>query len=411
MESGTPTQPLSTLPGNSLPGLPTELLYMIRLSLPLASRIALALTCKKIRDNFGIEQLKGKNATKLLLLLEKDSPTKFVCFGCSKLRPLIRHLTRGWVDKGHKLCGDHRKRILTFLHETSEDQTWCHLRKVTKYTIRYNLHVWKPLRTGPKISFSEAHLVMNRHRYGPRHGISLDFLKQDFDIETFIRCWNHDHFSLCKDSPNGRYGLRPEEQGNVNHPTPAGPGNGQGLWSFGFKYSAMIVDDELHVVRLHRVSGLPVRRCRFLSVMYHLHLPICNHLAEQESWETENSINPWYILLNKALDSSVSNDIGEVFAGNLAGKYVDGSCGYCFTDYEILVKRDEDTWTLELVTYHRLGRCETPDDPIWQCLASPLKQISIGRERVDPSFGPGRTREKWYEALAGTTNTRGGGMF
>ncbi|CAH0027586.1 unnamed protein product [Clonostachys rhizophaga] len=325
MESGTPTQSLSTLPGNGLPGLPTELLYMIRLSLPIASRIALALTCKKIRDNFGIEQLKGKNATKLLLLLEKDSPTKFVCFGCSKLRPLFRHPTRGWVDKGHKLCGDHQKRTLTVLHETSEDQTWVHIRRVTKYTIRFNLHVWKPLRTGPKISFSEAHLVMNRHRYGPRYGISLDFLKQDFNMETFIRCWNHDHFSLCKDPPKGRYGLRPEEQGNVNHPTPAGPGNGQGLWSFGFKYSAMIVDDELHVVRLHR--------------------------------------------------------------------------------------RDEDAWTLELVTYHRLGQCETPDDPIWQCLASPLKQISIGRERVDPSFGPGRTREKWYEALTGTTNTRGGGLF
>ncbi|CAG9983067.1 unnamed protein product [Clonostachys byssicola] len=334
MESGAPTQPPSALAKNSLIGLPTELLRMIRDDLPVASRIALALTCKNICDGIGIEPLKGKKVIKLLLLLERDSPNKFVCFGCRKLRRLIAHPTLGWVDEGHEQCGDHRKKTLIFLHENLEDEIWVHSVPET-YKIRWNSHSWQPRKNGPDVSFSAAHLVMIQHRYGPRYGLSIDVLKREFNFETFMKLRSNDHFPLDKYPPGGQYGLPSEEQENfkqsiyhraatmVRSSRWPKVGYGLGPWSFGHKYSAMIIEDELHVARLHRM----------------------------------------------------------------------------------LVERDKHGWTLELATYHRLGRCQTPDDLIWQCLASPSKHIGRSREEVDPSFGPGCTREKWHEALTGTTNT------
>ncbi|CAH0047251.1 unnamed protein product [Clonostachys solani] len=322
MASGALTQQPSTLAESKLPRLPNEVLDIICRSVPVESRIALALTCRRTFGGIIFEKLKGKKLTRLLLLLERDSPTRFVCFGCRKLRRLVRHPTQGWDDKGHELCGDHRKGRLTFSHETTEDN-WVHCIRTTTYEVRFNLHRWQPRKDGPKISFSEAHLVMSRHRYGPRYGLSLDILKQELNFDCCIRLWTQDYFPLDEYLPGGRYGLLPEEPRDFKQSMypealkritrPGWPIIGPGLWSLGHTYDAMVVGDELHVVRLHR--------------------------------------------------------------------------------------RDENGWTLELVTYHRLGRCQTPDDPIWQCLASPSRYFGIGRENIDPSFGPGRTREKWHEAL------------
>ncbi|VUC34998.1 unnamed protein product [Clonostachys rosea] len=236
------------------------------------------------------------------------------------------------------------------------------------------------------------------------------------------RLWSHDYSPLGNHPPGGRYERRLEEQADVNQtmsqeifmrPTnPVCLENELRSWMFSHKFTAMVVGGELHVARLHRVSSIPVSRQGFLEGMRWLHLPICNHFGGidpwevpwDESWQYEDLIDPWYVLLDEVLGGSGSTSTGDEGAEKLATKYVNGSCDHCFTDYEFYVEGNDNGSTLELATYHRLGRCETPDDPIWQCLACPSRNFGTGREEVDPSYGAGRTREKWYEAQSGTIN-------
>ncbi len=111
---GSPVVPAQSRP-RCLTTIPLDILLLVRDCLPVASRIALALTCKSFSTSlYPIYELPipaREDLVDLLLLLEKDSPSYFICFDCRRLRLFDPRPNLGWRRHHDHVCGDRIERI------------------------------------------------------------------------------------------------------------------------------------------------------------------------------------------------------------------------------------------------------------------------------------------------------------
>ncbi|TDZ89681.1 hypothetical protein C8034_v003678 [Colletotrichum sidae] len=331
-----------------LPKLPREVLFMIAEHLERPSQILLALTCKSLFTSLCpgrlFPKLDEKDLPSLLLQLEKENPNWSLCFGCTRLRPLRRDSEGNLQGQLHPHC-DSTLRLVRWSHSLR-------LPKIRRSGCRgavdgfawietLSLVTWRPAVLGPgghvpEITFSEGHLVMNRHFYGPRFGLPTRHLESVFEFERRIPLdggggggeLGTGHFPLGAHPPRGgRYHLRPPRRNGSSPPT---------RWVFAHRTSAKVLDDELYLRRSHTVSGPPCSASDFSRVVDGLELPVCRHILgssrmpSSRFWEEGDNCLPELQNLRIAAAEP---------ALDLHPDDAVGSCVLCFTDYEVAIQR------------------------------------------------------------------------
>lgn len=75
------------------------------------------------------------------------------------------------------------------------------------------------------------------------------------------------------------------------------------------------------------------------------------------------------------------------------------SCTWCFTDYEIHIKRgnENEEWALNLCAYHNLGSCRSPDDDAWSRLVQPVYGYMLITPDQPRKGNPGDVRLSWLQ--------------
>ncbi|KAK1984028.1 hypothetical protein LZ30DRAFT_815108 [Colletotrichum cereale] len=344
---------------------PREVLFMVADQLPLPSRIALALVCKSgfaslcpVRPLLPLEK---EDLLAILFLLSKDMPNWFLCFGCNRMRPLLRDSEGGLEGQLHPGCDSEIRVVRMFIRRPA-------------YRHRHDED-----RTVPEISFSEAHLVMNRHFHGAGYGLPTQYFESARQFERIIPLDETEitmtQSPLEEYSRRRRYSLRP-----LKH-----------QWLFTHRTSAKVIEDELYICRHHSVSGPPCPQSDFSRIIDSLELPVCRHIfgsskmPDLRFWNEGDSCIPEL----QSIRISATHPQFDVHPDNGIG-----SCTICFTDYEIAIERgaDRKRWSLKLTTYHKLGSCRTPLDSVWVRLINSWRGPSQEHYR---EYGVGEVRERW----------------
>lgn len=348
---------------------------MILDQLPSYSRVALALTAKHLffscyptgrvpilghypgRTVFPLsEKSEPSERDELLLLLEKDNPALGVCFDCRLLCTLESgrgHLRCAqptmvkwrWPQSGR---GHNRPPLL-------EQADWWAFENETPV----HPSAWMPEINWPIINFAEAHLVMNRHLYGETYGLPLRALEYRYEFQRLINFKEAlgSHFPLDR-HPQGRQYLTRHRRKTVwDSHTPHKPNTSTSLWTFKHTSEAKIIDNELYIARFHSIDGPQVKRHDFANLLSSLELPICRHASFHRSVNTcpyRDMYRPpaEFRCLLLCKNSTIRRS---------------WSCIDCFTDYSVSIWEDELVgWNFKLATYHRLGNCRSPFEPIWK---------------------------------------------
>lgn len=271
---------------------------------------------------------------------------------------------------------------------------------------------------------------MNRHRCGESHGLSIQTLERHFSFERFLILDNGetiDYFPLERHQPgrrpltrllrktivDARNRLRPKRHPRGRYPhiqrlrktkVKGRPKSHISLphecglidkpfsqsvdsvlpWRFMHNYTAKIINNELFLARFHFIAGPSVSPAKFKKLLDSIGLPVCRHLLCSPTGHSPHLFTQYRI-------PQVDNSRGNLLDCHRAV----GSCPFCFTDYMISIRRSKgkDDWNLELTTYHRLGSCRSPDDPIWRCLTDySLTHIDC------QEFGAGEIRRQWHQS-------------
>lgn len=175
------------------------------------------------------------------------------------------------------------------------------------------------------------------------------------------------------------------------------------MWKFYHEYKAKIIDGELFIRRFHRVTGPPVLSWKFTKLIHDLSLPVCQHLFTRTKAQASlgPTTAPEHPRTAKRLPSLAC--IPQCYFS--PGEPIVGSCCTCFTDYVVHITvalTGERDWKLELTTYHRLGSCSSPDDPVWAAFTSFDPQLwdfridDSSNQSFSRKYGLGSVRERWY---------------
>ncbi|KAF4459858.1 F-box domain-containing, partial [Fusarium albosuccineum] len=153
--------------------LPPELVDMIFQFLGGEVQVCFALTCRTLYNDYFLKTFKGFRGAEnrysnkgLLCLLEKDSPGSYYCSHCYKLH-------RWGVPK---------REARTHWEEWKGDLSpHCYFRG-DDTALEFEVGEYH------RLTFHAVRVVMNRHLYGPVHGMPL----QDLELDT--------HHQLCRES-------------------------------------------------------------------------------------------------------------------------------------------------------------------------------------------------------------------
>lgn len=210
-------------------------------------------------------------------------------------------------------------------------------------------HVLRPFRNSElKLSYYQARASMNSHYFGPDHGIEIA--------------------KLCQERRHGNYYVLGYH----------GP-----LWvSSTETQKTAIIEDELFVSFSMKYSSSSGNLDDLRAFVKVLCAEPCIH------------IEGGFQLLESIFDRR---------------NPMPGSCGICLTDWERMVQynpgggADGAGWKVELVSFHQLGGCRSPDDWKW---ANLTKYPSRGRPtRMNTgNHIPGSVRRKWALGPAGSHN-------
>lgn len=287
--------------------LPLEIILLVASQLPDLALLSLSLTCRTYQllllPRARLIKLTGEDRASFLQNLEQETPSVYYCHPCSRLH--------SW--------------------KPSDNFTIYQLmRRCTRTLFFMAPYPW------PSVPYPFARLIMNRHRYGPPHGFTVDRLE-------------------CDKKSFGSWSRR---------------GNRLDL-----KSSARIIDDELFVKRTMSISirggeGLDcLDRTQKRSLFICKHLKLCHNrygflIPEMKGLATcENSL---------------------------------GSCPKCLTDYSVSITRVEKTrsiyWDIDMATYQQFGACRTPFDWKWMALH---KGAGCNTRSLRKGHGPGVVRHRW----------------
>ncbi|CCF36260.1 hypothetical protein CH063_01464 [Colletotrichum higginsianum] len=375
-------------------------------------RVAFALTCKYFFTTLcPTHQFPPPNMDDLLailLLLGRDMPKWFLCFGCKRLLPLKQNNEGNLQGQLHTNCDSKLQIVREFLHQRPIRRRpigSCRgVNSLHRWIESLSLVTWRPAVNGlergvPEITFTEGHLIMNRHFYGTAHGLPTQHLESIFEFERSIPLDNGEiktrHFPLDAYLRSKRYNLRPLRQNTLQAAT---------RWTFTHETSAKVLDDELYICRHHDINGPPCCTTDFSRVIDSLELPVCRHILGSSKmpslrfWEQGNTCIPEL----QSIRISATEPQLDVHPDNGVG-----SCRRCFTDYEIAIERggDQRKWSLKLTTYHKLGSFRTLKDDAW------LGLIQTTRPRILPEFHgkapAGGVRKKWLQDRGKTSTAAG----
>lgn len=133
--------------------LPTELVLLVAANLDALSATSLSLACRRLNSLISPCKLSDIDKERLLLWLEKENATIYFCHHCNKLH--------SWHGKMGSTTVPHC--------ETSP----CHYRGIIHFADRVTLMKFFV------IPYYIMRLVMNRHFYGPSHGLPLKVLQRE----------------------------------------------------------------------------------------------------------------------------------------------------------------------------------------------------------------------------------------
>ncbi|KAK1758994.1 hypothetical protein QBC47DRAFT_292864 [Echria macrotheca] len=298
--------------------IPTELVDMILEHLQPESVIAFALTCRQffVKHFPKSAQLSASAKARLLQWLEQDIPSLYFCHACVCL-----HSWRLTVRKWGCKC------VLPF---------------------RYDL------------TYTWARLVMNRHLYGPLHGLRAGDIEQANPRVRQAFGVTITDFWTAKIIHNNLY-----VHGTMVFSRGKERGNLQSLRAFIDRFRDSLV-------------------CRHLG-----------HAMISEICRDQESSRPF-----------------RPSSGAIQ------SCAFCFTDYQIRVTLTDplrqlarkwsqrkpmvgEDWSIEITRWHNLGACRSPHDLEWDNLVSRSTWRISGRR--EDLCGAGMVQRAWMEDDLGHT--------
>jgi hypothetical protein len=286
---------------------------MIADNLDNSSLTSLSLTCRALSFlSRGSEHLNKDEKEKLLILLEKDIPTVYYCHECVKL---------------HKWRNIWGLRLWYFYCKSlpCQGDLW-------KHSLYY---------PGPRFEYPLARLAMNRHFYGPSHGLPPERLQF------------HESYTMSK----------------VYRST---------------SRSARIVDDNFLLLSVVTRSATDPSVLR--EHMETGGLQVCRHLDAYELPELSWSPHVPALWRDKR-----ASDYFEPCNQSL------GSCPFGMTDYsiDITAPRKHGKYVVKISVYSQLGHCRSPFDVTWRTLTT---NDGTKWRVLSPERGPGTVIARWYKA-------------
>jgi len=300
--------------------LPPEIVLIIAAYLTYTSTTSLALTCRTLCSLCFPGHTRPSTAEKeeLLLLLEKDIPNLYFCHYCVELHR--------WNQHWGKRCGQ-----LLFMDVEEDLPCKQHLSR-DFVRLPHTCH----------IPYHHARLVMNRHFYGPAHGLPLQKFKDRSSVY-----WRS-----------------------------SGITDSESLLS-------RIVDDKLVVLAvktLYHSRGDSKRLREFIESQGHA---ACRHLT-----------------LATGLPHGAPVQLPELAKNKTAPQYFAPchlslrSCTFCLTDYciEISWRGERKGHVVKVSSYRLLGNCRSPFDWVWRSM------VTFGAVHEPRMAYPGMVIDTWNKA-------------
>ncbi|KAK2589846.1 hypothetical protein QQS21_012476 [Conoideocrella luteorostrata] len=358
---------------NRIYELPWDIMLVILNQLPPPDRVAFALTSRAFFLNVfpnGKAPSLGQNTILLLLRLERDDPAQTVCFKRNRLCAV----------QDHSVCKELPLPDRSMIFELN-NKNWFgwfisadNDTKEKRFKERYP--AWRPEMKWPAITFEEAHSIMHQHLHGSQLELSLKSLEYNFSFVRYIDVGEYSHFPLGSQTQN------PSTMLTVP-------------WTFKHSAEAKIIDDDLYIARFHTVIGPPTPRKKMMGLLHEMALPICKHTSFYRSRTSSDMLKSQHRVIPELASPKRSR--------NLSFKR-SRTCAVCSTDYSFEIREGKcKGWKIQLATYHRLGRCESPYDSTWQRHTGNWVMVSLkGDETPDPKkrlFGwhPGQRATRWWE--------------
>ncbi|KAL9477508.1 hypothetical protein ACSS6W_007349 [Trichoderma asperelloides] len=361
----------SEAPPRHLFDLPNELLYLIIGHTELPCRMSLALSCKFLMSlafpGNVLPRLNHADKREFLLSLQRDLPKSYLCPCCHELQRLEPGLN--WEGQGHKwTCDMSNGYMLNSIWRTSHIELYKH--------IIFSEEYYKFMKHG-NISFMDAYLTMNRHSYGPLHGISLRHLERCVSFETDLdldKCL-HGIFRTEENMKRARHracGFK------VQEPTfnwiPEEQPRKKGVWRFSLRYRPKIIDNKLYIARFFTIVGPSVPWADLARLLNSIQPKICNHMSCMITMYPITPMYSWTIPCGHsgAFDFEFFPERMRRYWKACGFTLETGSCLLCNTDYDVSLTKDDtkEEWNFSCSSYHCLGQCQTPMDRLWNYFAN-----------------------------------------
>jgi hypothetical protein len=324
---GRPRRPRSSLGAFALP---PEIILMVTTNLTNPSVISLALTCRTLYSICFPQRphLNTAENEELLLLLEKDMATLYFCHYCAKLHRWHTRWGKSiypWVEEDLP-CKQHLQRNPVFLPPR------CY------------------------IPYHHARLVMNRHFYGPSHGLPLHRLEK--------RVCLHLPLSRVTDSES---------------------------------LHARIVDDKLLLLSVKTMSHPRGDSKALRNYVDSRMRPACNHLTLSKGRPNNAPVQLPELVKNKTTPARFA-PCDQSFR----------SCAFCLTDYciDISWRGTKKGYIIKAYVYRQLGDCRSPFDWSWRTMTT-LQTVEEPRTAYPLEYRPGIIRDRWNKADGIDSRTQG----
>ncbi|EHK50338.1 hypothetical protein TRIATDRAFT_270114 [Trichoderma atroviride IMI 206040] len=399
----------------SLLKLPNEVLCGITGYLDLPERMLLALTCKFLMSlaspERSLPRLDPPDKRRFLLALQRDIPKTFLCPWCSKLQRLNPEVN--WTSQGHYI------RTICSFSAYLPNSMWRNRHFEPQRHIIFP-NDWQAFMSHGYIRFMDAHLIMNRHFYGPLRGISLRHLTRCASFETELELDRCLHGLLP--TIETRWRAKPNAE-SAEEPTfdwiPVEQPRRNAVWRFSLRYSPKIIDDKLYLARSFTFAGPNVPWDHLARLMNSIKPKVCNHMS---CIIVMHPVSPMYF---QTIPCGRAEEFDFEFSPAIKSNWKAcgfnpgmGSCLICKTDYDVSLTQNflEEEWRFSCNTYHCLGPCRVITDPLWDWFVftegdrdrllpfpfSPYTEVRAftddGNELVfGHSSTNGEARRKWLE--------------
>ncbi|KAJ3514826.1 hypothetical protein NM208_g15027 [Fusarium decemcellulare] len=323
--------------------LPPELMDMIFQSLSGDVQVCFALTCRTLYNDYFPKTSKffrhARNRyliTDLLYLLEKDSPDSYYCSYCQKLHrwdvPARKYRTRWEEWKG-------------------DLRSHCYYENDTDSALEFEVGEYH------RLTFHSVRVAMNRHFYGPLHGMPL----QDLELDT--------HHELCRETGA----------------------------SLDMSVRPQIIDDELFLSISYKLLHPQEDARNLRRLINQTQWSVCRHLQMGEFWNEDNCFLREIRFLPRRIPELESQHCPPPRECTSQSGCV-MSCPICMTDYRVKISQGEEErgWAIEVVTWHQLGDGRNFLGKSWFNMAYEGYAGTTERNRQPaPNSLPGIVRHRW----------------